>query len=497
MTLLLLLACLGGPPRGPSPLEQALAPRPPVAVELPGEVVALQVTLRAGSAFDPPDREGLAWLAAQTVAASGTPDRSPAEVADLLTSWGAELEVQVHAELVDLRLQVLEPQAEEAADLLGELVAHPVLDPAAFERSRAAALRALTDGVLASEERMGAMLLDRWINEGHPYGHAAEGRAGSLERLALSDVEGFLEDAWLLPAAWAGAAGPDAARYAERLAAHLAELPDRPVRSPTPAIRDPVHGRSLLVVDRGSGLTGFHFGHPLELSRADPDWPALALAAAALGEHRRSFGRLYRVLRERRGLNYGDYAYVEAFGQDGWSELRLPGTARRQEQFAAWLRTLRPADAAFALKLALDEVERWVEEGLDPEEFERVRDHLVHEAPVRAATPRRRLGLAMEAAALGLPDPVEDLPRAWSALTVEQVNDAVRRHIRPEDLRIVAVADDAGELAEALRSGEPTPWEPPEGVALSPEERARDAQVAGADIGLDEVFVLPAEGLFR
>jgi len=58
-------------------------------------------------------------------------------------------------------------------------------------------------------------------------------------------------------------------------------------------------------------------GHSLGITRADDDFYPLYLAGSYLGEHRTFNGLLMIELRQKRGLNYGDYAYVENFIQDG------------------------------------------------------------------------------------------------------------------------------------------------------------------------------------
>ncbi len=47
--------------------------------------------------------------------------------------------------------------------------------------------------------------------------------------------------------------------------------------------------------------------------RGDEDFYPLAVANSWLGEHRNSSSHLYQVIREERGLNYGDYSYIEYF----------------------------------------------------------------------------------------------------------------------------------------------------------------------------------------
>ena len=58
-------------------------------------------------------------------------------------------------------------------------------------------------------------------------------------------------------------------------------------------------------------------GFPIDVLRGAQEWYALAIANSWLGEHRNSSSHLYQVIREARGLNYGDYSYIEHFPAAG------------------------------------------------------------------------------------------------------------------------------------------------------------------------------------
>src|SRR6185295_12013249 len=70
-------------------------------------------------------------------------------------------------------------------------------------------------------------------------------------------------------------------------------------------------GTHIDIITRDTRSTAISLGFPIEVNRSAKDWPALALVASYLGQHRSSNSYLYQRLREARGLNYGDYAYVE------------------------------------------------------------------------------------------------------------------------------------------------------------------------------------------
>jgi len=66
-------------------------------------------------------------------------------------------------------------------------------------------------------------------------------------------------------------------------------------------------------------------------------------------------------LREIRGLNYGDYAYIEFFNQPGFQFFPSPNIARRAQAFEIWIRPVVPANAQMSMRIALYELQK-----LDP-----------------------------------------------------------------------------------------------------------------------------------
>ena len=118
---------------------------------------------------------------------------------------------------------------------------------------------------------------------------------------------------------------------------------------------------------------------------------------------------------------------------------------------------------------------------------------------VRLAHPRLEVlqrGFALDALALDHPDLLLELPGAVSGLTKSEVDEALVGHLRPQDLRIVVVTGDAEAFIAALTGSEATP---PvyEGIDPDASTAARDADIAARALGLDEVLVVPAEGIFR
>src|SRR5207237_8657538 len=109
------------------------------------------------------------------------------------------------------------------------------------------------------------------------------------------------------------------------------------------------------IITRETRSTAISLGFPISVTRADKDWPALAVAASWLGQHRSSNSHLYQRLREARGLNYGDYAYGEYFPRGMFQFAPDPNLGRQQQIFQIWIRPVEPKNGHFTLRAALYE----------------------------------------------------------------------------------------------------------------------------------------------
>ena len=142
-----------------------------------------------------------------------------------------------------------------------------------------------------------------------------------------------------------------------------------------------------------------------------------------------SGGVLYDRMREKRGLNYGDYAYIEYFPRGMFLMEPQPNLARHHQIFQMWIRPVEPPTAKFALRLALFELDKLIKDGLPQEEFERTREFLGKYVNVLTRTKRAELGYAIDSSVLRHPS-VQRLPEdALAKLTLEDVNRAIKQYI--------------------------------------------------------------------
>ncbi len=237
-------------------------------------------------------------------------------------------------------------------------------------------------------------------------------------------------------------------------------------------------------------------GHPIGVTRSHPDFAALWLARTWLGEHRSSVSHLYQRIREIRGLNYGDYAYIEAFPGGMFMFFPDANRPRHHQLFEIWIRPVPPEAAVMTLRIALHELDRLVTNGLTEAEFVSTRDYLIKSLPLLTATQDHRLGYALDARWHGTGDFTNDMRGRLNTLTAADVNDAIRRHLSARDLDVVMIAPDADGLRQALVSDAPSTltYDAPMPAELVTEDRLIGARRLGIAEG--DVRVTPVSDVF-
>jgi zinc protease len=174
-------------------------------------------------------------------------------------------------------------------------------------------------------------------------------------------------------------------------------------------------------------------------------------------------------------LNYGDYSYIEEFPEGGERIMPPVNVPRRLQLFEVWIRTLPNPQAPFALRAALRELERLVDNGLTAEQFGLTRTFLKKYSLHFAETTTARLGYAMDDRFYGLDEEghLARFRRMLDELTLEDVNAAIRRHWQTENLHIAIVTGDVSAMRSRLASGEPTPitYPTPKPPAILAEDR--------------------------
>jgi zinc protease len=463
-------------------------------------VVAFRVLFKAGSADDPPGKEGLTRLTATAMAKGGTTVRTYPELVEKLYPMAAAIDVQVERDETVFLAEVAADSLEAFYPLLKEVVLAPRLDDAGFDRVRAQARSELVDELRGSDdEELGKEALAAVMYEGHPYGHPPVGTESGLIATTLDDVRAQRASVFCADRVVVGVAGAVPDGFEDRVARDFAALPacaaPRSELPPPPPITAP----HLLLVDKPTAeSTATSLGAPADFTRASPDFPALELFFDYVGLHRQSAGRLFHELRERRGLNYGDYAYAEYFKQDPAVRFAAPNIARREQMVSLWLRPVRPKNEAFALKAALYFYGQTLEQGVSQAELDRFRTFATRYGALGELTESRRLGHALDDATYGAKTPyVVSLREGWRGLDAASLKAAVDRHLQGKSFWIAVITRDAEGLARELTGTAPTV--PSYDAPKPPDVLADDEKIARSSLGVakENVRVVKYTDLFK
>ena len=421
-------------------------------------LVAARFIFRVGSQDDPPGKEGLAALTAALLTEGGTAQLSYEQVLDRLYPMAAALAGHCRKEVTVFSGEVHRDNAARFFPLVTSMLATPRFAPEDFERLKNEAIDFISKSLRGgNDEELGKWALQVALYQGHPYGHVDKGTVDGLKSITREDVIKFHREHYTRDALIVGVAGMVDSSLRGDLRAYLGGLPSAPFKIRALSKPERPKGLDVTIIKKPAASTALALGFPIDVTRRDDDFYALAVANSYLGEHRTFNGKLMQDLRAKRGLNYGDYAYVEDFIQEGTSSFPVPNNPRRQQYFSIWLRPVPNDKAVFAFRGALWELDRLIKDGMSPEDFEATRSFLLNYSKLWVQTLSRRLGYQLDGSFYDRQDLVTELARRLPKLTVNDINAAVRRRLSGSGIKVVIVAPDADGLAKALTSGAPTP----------------------------------------
>jgi len=429
-----------------------------VRLPLPSSpLVTLRLVFQVGTSDEKPGKEGLAELTASMLGEAGTTKRTWSEVLDALYPMAAEIHFYGDKDAFVFSGTVHRDNLDAFAGLLADQILSPRFSVEDFTRVKQDALDAITKTLRGNDdENLGKQALATMLYAGHPYGYPTRGTVAGLEAATLDDVKRFYADHFTRDRLILGVAGGYPEGFPAAFAARFSALPARGEARVSLAPPQSHKGLRFLMVEKPSRGNAISMGHPLDVTRRDDDFYPLFVAASYLGEHRTFNGVLMLAIRQKRGLNYGDYAYVENFIQSGWSTFPLTNIPRRQQHFEIWLRPVPPKSAGFAIREAIYETDKLIREGIPQKGFEATREFLLNYVNLWAQDGSRRLGYAIDAEINGK-DIIAELKARLPAMSKADVDRAVRKHLSTANLDIVVVGAHVKELAATIAAGKPTP----------------------------------------
>jgi zinc protease len=264
-------------------------------------VIALEFAILGGADQDPADKPGVANMTASLLDEGAGPFDA-VTFQDRLERRAIELQFQTGRDYLRGTLRTLTEHRDDAFDALRLALTAPRFDVEAVERIRAQVLSQLrresvTPHDIASRTWWAAAFPD------HPYGRPVNGTLESVPRISAADLTSYLGRVLARDRLKIAIVGDiDAATAGALLDRTFGTLPARAQLQETASVIAQGLGRRI-VVPLEVPQANVAFGGP-GVARRDPDFMAAYIVNHILGGGSFS-SRLYREVREKRGLAYG------------------------------------------------------------------------------------------------------------------------------------------------------------------------------------------------
>jgi zinc protease len=460
--------------------------------------ISFRLWFKVGSQNDPAGKEGLAALTSAMLTEASTKSRSYEKILDLLFPMAGSYSASTSVEETVIFGRIHKDNLDQYYQLLRQAVMEPAFTQEDLNRLKSEALNYLENTLRwSSDEELGKAVLYNTIFRGTAYGHLPVGTIEGVRSITVEDVRDFYHKYYTRDNVFIGLGGGYSKAFMHKIRTDLAALPAgiiEPIAAPSPP---KINGLQVKIVEKDCAATAISMGFPIDILRGKKEWYALAVANSWLGEHRSSSSHLYNVIREARGLNYGDYSYIEHFPHGGALQMPPVNVARRRQIFEIWIRPVPHAAAHFALRAALREFKLLVDNGLTQSEFDLTRNFLYNYVLHYAPTTMDRLGYALDDKFYNIAGShLEMFRKTLRELTLADVNAAIKKYWQYDNMQIVIVTKDAQALKEALATNAPSPYTYPTAKPESVLEEDKEISTFKLDIKPENVSIVPVSDLF-
>ncbi|MCK6446066.1 MAG: insulinase family protein [Planctomycetes bacterium] len=481
--------------------SSAKVAEPPVLLPVAQDPnVSFKIWFKVGSQNDPDGKEGLAALVGSMLSEGGTKSKGYDVILNELFPLAAGYGASVDKEMTVVSGEVHRDNVDAFYSIFSDVLTQPGFREDDFARIKDSMISTLeTQLRYSSDEELGKATLYGTVFAGTPYEHLELGTVESLKAITLDDVRDFWKRHYTAENVVIGLGGSYSPELVERLNRDLARLgPGKPEAVPAPQPKSVDRRKVTIVEKEGANATAISFGVPIDVRRGSREFYALWIANSWLGEHRNSASHLYQVIREARGMNYGDYSYIEIFPRGGMRSMPPTGVGRRQQLFEVWIRPVPNEQAIFALRAALREVDKLAKNGLTQEQFEYTKKFLQNYSLHFAETTSERLGYALDDRYYGVDGHLAKFRRMMDEITLDEVNAAIKRSMQADRLEIAMVAPNAEALKAALVSDAPSGIDY-KGIPKSDAILAEDQEIERFPLAIraEDVTIVPVKQMFQ
>lgn len=386
-------------------------------------MIDVRIDFTAGSAYDPPELEGLAAMT-RSLLDTGAEGLDENAISEQVADTGAQFGGGTDRDRSGLTIRTLssETEREAALALAAQLLARPTFPPDILERERNRSIAGLREA-LTRPATLASRAFNAAVFGTHPYGK--ETTEASLGRITREHLVDFHQRHYGARNATVTIVGDVDRSDAERIAQMLtAALPDA---DPPPALTPPaMPPRVTERIPHPSAQAHVAVGMP-GMARQDPDYYPLLVGNHVLGGGGFT-SRLTREVRDKRGFAYSVFSFFHPHQVAGPFQIGLQTRGSQTEA---------------ALEVVEEVLARFISDGPSDDEVQAARDNIINGFGLRLDANSKILDHVAMIGFYRLPlDWLETYTGLVAAVDADAIRDAFSRRIRPEHLVVVIAGGD-------------------------------------------------------
>ncbi|MGE0633798.1 MAG: M16 family metallopeptidase [Pseudobdellovibrionaceae bacterium] len=353
----------------------------------------------------------------------GTERKSAKTIADDFGQLGTALSIAPNEDYVQISSTALSQNASSLLEVFSDVILNPLFSEAELQK-----LKAEMSSRIKQEADNPSVVIDRafakYLYGTHPYGQAAT--LASVAKIRRADVIRHHSRYFRPNNAYLAVVGNYSHEFVTQVVATFGAWESRTIEKQTSQpLAESKFKKLQLVSKPGLQQSQIAMGH-LGIKRDDPDFLALRTGGLILGGAFAS--RLNQKIRDDLGLTYNIRASFEPGLDRGTFEIR---TFTRQEQ---------TTDVIVETKKVIQE---FVDKGITEKELAAAKALLIGQFPGSVETPEMLAARLVALRVYGIGDEyLKNFLDLVNALTVEQVNAAMKKHLHPENIQVVVYGNE-------------------------------------------------------
>lgn len=396
-----------------------------------GNSVNVSMTLRIGSEKTLEGKSTLADFAVSMLR-RGTKSKTFQEINDALDALKSSVNIFGSGQTVGISIQSTKDNLVPTLKIVYEVLREPVFPAAELEKLRDEELAGI-DQQRSEPQAIASIMYDRAVNA-YPKNHFRytmdfDEQVAAVKALKLEDIKKFYSDYFNAGQATVSVVGDFDENATKTELEKILSNWSSPIaytRAPSQYFKPAPNSKKINTPDKANAM--MRAGFNLELNENDPDYAALLIGNYMLGGGFLN-SRLAVRIRQKEGISYGVGSFVQA---DPLDKVGSFGT------FAIY----NPDNSDRLIEAYKDELDKMLKEGFKEEELKDAVKGWLQSRNVSRSQDRELVGRLNNYLFIGRTMQWDaDLEKKVGSLTTAQVNETVKRWIKPEQLTIIQAGD--------------------------------------------------------